>query len=149
MYEVADRKEWVHNYKTYNAVLEVKTKKKRSKNHLFSSSLGLHEEKASWVDIKNMKEMFQRGIKRKGYKYIKIQPYYDLPAKRMRLFDRMMNEAGYGLCKFELEPTTSLNAYGHNYRLATTWYTNKKEEFIDRKPLVNWMKATLPKEIKS
>lgn len=147
IYEVDDKKEWIRNYKTYNAILEAKTKKKRSKDRLFSDALGMHEDKATWVDIKRMKELFQKGIKKKGYNYIKIQPYYDLPAKRMRLFDRMMLEAGYGLTQFELEKDTSMNAYGRIYRLATTWYTNKKEEFIDRRPYEEWLKTTLQKEI--
>lgn len=111
-----------------------------------SPKLRIREKRANPSDIKKMISYFQAWLLKYKPSYIKINPYHDSPARRMRIFDRMMVEAGYNIKEIIISNYKLMNYWGKTFQPIIIYYTNKKEEFINRSQYENWLGETLKLE---
>lgn len=145
-YVVKDYENKINRVAPYYAVLEVKNIKNRDPKALYNPLYGIHESKATWADIRKMTSYFQGWLLRDRPEYIEISPYIDSPAKRMKVFDRMLTDVGYNIVKIEFAEYTICNAKGRIYTPATFYYSQNEREFISRDEYEKWLEETIPLE---
>lgn len=139
--------------KLLNIMLEVKNFKKRnftinpnSDMVNFNKRYVVGEVTASFKDIENMGEIFKDWLNHHKSYYIKICPYGDMPAKRMRIFDRLLVQAGYNIICLKKSNYKNINIFKRIYSPRTIYYSKNKEEWIDREEYETWLKETLKLE---
>ena len=114
----------LNNKKVLNIVLEIKNAEKRKmlfniKLDIinFNEKYAVGEEGAGFKEINDMGNLFVKWLNRHKDLYIKIFPYGDLPAKRMRIYDRVLKQAGYNIMYIKKHGHREINLYRYIHSL--------------------------------
>lgn len=139
--------------KTLNIILEIKNYEKRKLTRNVKMDVVSFDEKyaagelgCGFKEINDMGNLFIDWLNKHEDFYIKIYPYGDFPAKRMRIFDRVLRKAGYNIMYIKKAGHKEINCCRKLYRPYTFYYSRNKDEWIDRKDYDDWMKETIKLE---
>ena len=138
---------------TLNIILEIKNYEKRKLTRKVKMDVVSFDEKyaagelgCGFKEINDMGNLFVDWLNKHKDFYIKIYPYGDFPAKRMRIFDRVLRKAGYNILYIKKSHHKEINCCRKLYTPYTFFYSRNKDEWIDRKDYDNWMKETIKLE---